>query len=469
MTDSEPVDPRIVREFFHRVRTDSRQIDAGDIFWALRGEYRDGHDYVSQALGRGAVAAVVEKRWLGQPGFALLRPEQQARCLVVPDTLSALWQYANRWRCKQEALVVGVTGSIGKTTTRHLIHQVLASGVSGVESPLNFNNHVGVPLSLLEIEEAHDFAVIELAASGLGEIAQLSRVAEPEIGVITSIAPAHLESFGSLENIARAKGELLEAIPESGFALFPGDDDRLRRLRQRAVCRTISVGERAHNDIIIRSVQASNGELSFEIAGERYVLPFPGRHFLIPAALAVVLASETGLSPDQIRAGLRQFEPVRGRCCPIAIGEWTLIDDTYNSSPQAMRAACELLRDWPHVNQKILVTGDMLALGDDTEQYHTEIGQFIANCRFDRVIAIGSQAETVARMVKQHGMDAGCLGACDNMETALALLDCWLQPGDVILVKGSRAMKMERILEGMAHLAEQTPSRKTDPQYRKVA
>jgi UDP-N-acetylmuramoyl-tripeptide--D-alanyl-D-alanine ligase len=445
---------------FERVQVDSRQVCPGDVFWALPGSRQDGQRFVGEAFEKGAVAAVVSRRWAAESG------EKTVPCIAVDDTLLALHQFATAHRRRSDALVIGVTGSVGKTTTRHLIQSVLSSRCIGVESPHNFNNHVGVPLSLLAIEPSHEYAVLELAAAAIGEIDRLARIVQPEVGVVTAIAPAHLETFGTIENICRAKGELLEALPKTGFAVINGDDQHARRLAQRASCRVLLVGERVSNDIVARNVEVDDGLIRFRVGDAEFALPAIGRHHLAAALIGVAIGREIDLSDDEIAEGLANFTAVDGRCQPLFVGPWIVVDDTYNANPGSMQAACRALRDWQRVNQRILVVGDMLELGHETETYHQQLGATAVVCGVDRLVAVGSQAATIARSAKETGMDAGCLGACRDLDTALALLDCWLEPGDVVFVKGSRGMRMERIIDGLRALAQ---AREEKPQARQAA
>ncbi|MEW4527793.1 UDP-N-acetylmuramoyl-tripeptide--D-alanyl-D-alanine ligase [Maioricimonas sp. JC845] len=429
---------------FDRVETDSRQVERGDLFWALKGERHDGHDFVAQAFANGAASCVVEAgRHIDHDGLLI----------EVGDTTAAFGQFAAWYREQMDAITIGVTGSVGKTTTRHMIHTVLSGRFSGTQSPQNFNNHFGVPLSLLGIAPDDEFAVLELAATGIGEICRLAAIARPEIGVITRIAPTHLDEFGSIDNICTAKGELLEALPPSGFAVVNGDDDRVLSLASRAGCPVIRVGEQPHNDVIATDVVAENEWLRFRVGHADFSLPAVGRHHLTAALAAIAIAREIGMDDDEIAAALRLFQPVPGRCQIERIGDWTVIDDTYNASPVSMQAACEILGNWQPGHNTLLVAGDMLALGDQSKHYHEQLGRTVAQSGINRLIAIGPQAANLAGTAKAHGMDAGCLGVCRDLTTLELLLDCWLEAGDVILVKGSRGMHMEQVIQHLRTLA----------------
>jgi UDP-N-acetylmuramoyl-tripeptide--D-alanyl-D-alanine ligase len=316
------------------------------------------------------------------------------------------------------------------------------------------------------LEPQHEFAVIEIAASRVGEIAQLAAIARPEIGVVTAIGPAHLDEFGTLENVASAKGELLAALPTTGFAVINGDDERVRGIADRAACRVLTAGERANNDVIARRIEFDNDSLRFQVDRSRFIVRASGRHHLTAAVLTVAVAREVGMDDAEIAAGLQTFRPVAGRCQVLSIGDWTVIDDTYNASPRSMHAACELLRNWQGAHHRLLVTGDMLSLGADSTNYHHELGAFAALSGVDRLAAVGAQAAAVAGSAMQAGMDAGCLGACRDLDTLAVLLDCWLESGDVVLVKGSRSMQMERVIERLRQMAE---ARKQEARQKRAA
>lgn len=428
-----------------RIETDSRRVRRGDLFWALRGERFDGHAFIGDAASRGAIACVAAKSHINN--------DVSLPAIAVDDTLVALWDFAAWYRNQFEPMVIGVTGSVGKTTTRHLLHTVLSQRFFGTQNPGNFNNHVGLPLSLLTIDSSHEFAVLEMGASRVGEIGRLAALARPEAAVLTMIAPTHLDEFGTIDKIAQTKGELLEALPTSGFAVLNGDDHRVRHLASRARCRVILVGENPENDVVARHVTADDGLIRFCVDRSEFALPAVGRHHLLSATIAIAVAREIDMSDDDIAAGLANFQPMPGRCRLVSIGDWLVIDDTYNASPVSMAAACETLVDWQNARKRLLVVGDMLSLGAATEAFHWKLGQHIGSTTIDNVLVLGSQADTVSRSARQAGLDSGRIGVCQNFETLTALLDCWLEPGDVVLVKGSRGMRMERVIEALQTLA----------------
>ena len=428
-----------------RICTDSREIQPGDIFWALTGPQHDGHNFIPQAFDRGATACVAS---------ASFSPSRYYPTILVNNTLRALGDLAQWHRQQQDALVIGVTGSVGKTSTREMIHAVLSQSHTGTRSRKNYNNEIGLPLSLLDISRDDDFAVLEMGAGKVGDIRDLCELAGPEIGVITTIAPAHLSSFGSLEAVAQGKGELLEALPYHGFAVLNGDDERLRHLAHRAACRTIFVGEQRHNHVIPDNVSIGQGRLQFVLDHQHYTVPTPGRHSLTAALSALAIGREIGMSPRDMAAGLVNYIPPPGRCQIHKLPQFTIIDDTYNASPASMRAASELLQQWPAAAAKIFIAGDMLELGTDAPLYHYELGQQLGQKSFDRLLTWGNHAEIVVQGAIAAGMSRHRLAACHDLETLFTNLDCWLEPEAVILVKGSRGMRMERVVAWLQQLAE---------------
>ncbi|MDA0832826.1 MAG: UDP-N-acetylmuramoyl-tripeptide--D-alanyl-D-alanine ligase [Planctomycetota bacterium] len=421
-----------------RISIDSRTLQPGDLFWAIRGESFDGHDYINQAVDRGASACVIRHDRGGQ---------YSGPAILVDDTQQALWDLATWYRRQHDALVVGVTGSFGKTTSREMIYAALQSEHAGMRTVGNLNNHIGLPLSLLEIESQHDFAVLEMGASRVGEIADLAHIARPEVGVITGIGPAHLSGFGSLDGVIRGKGELLEHLPPSGFAVLPGDDPNIRRMAERATCPVIFVGTGPDNDLRAEEVTWNLTALTFRVDQTTFQIPVLGRHFLTPALLAVAVGREIGTELDVLADGLRTFQPISGRCQPQRIGKWTVIHDAYNANPHSMAAACRLLAEWPGSHRRILILGDMLELGEESSRYHVEIGQAAAHAGIDRLIVCGDFSRDVIRGALAAGMSPHRISSADDWNVTMTILDCWLEPEDVLLIKGSRGMQMERVID----------------------
>lgn len=433
---------------FSCVSIDSRTVSEGTVFWALPGEHQDGHDFVSDAEARGACCCVVNR---GQPITA------NGPIIEVEDTLQALADFAGWYRLQRDGLVVGVTGSVGKTTTRELIYSVLNTSHDGVRSQKNYNNEIGLPLTLLELTGNHDFAVLELGARRIGDIRKLAEIAQPEIGVITAITPVHLETFGSIQGVLQGKGELLEALPKSGFAVIPGDDELTRSLAKRAACRVVMVGQGNQNQIKATQVEVGVNQLKFKVGNTNYEVPVTGRHYLVSALAAIAVGREIGMETEAIVRGLKSFVPVDARCKVESLGPWTVIDDTYNASPASMRAACQLLADWKTGGSRILVAGDMFELGEAADTYHQQFGADAAQSHLNYLVAMGPNADHVVAGAIAAGFPLHSIATCRDLDAALLVLDCWLNDDSTVLVKGSRGMRMERVVEWLRNKASEHP------------
>lgn len=428
-----------------QVATDSRRVQFGDVFWALVGPYHDGADFAHEAFARGASGAVV-----GRP----VEAPQDRWVITVDDTLAALGQWARHQRDRFHGTVIAVTGSVGKTTTRQMIHTILKPRFAGTASPNNYNNHVGVPLSMLRIEPDHDYAVLELGASARGEIAALAGLCAPTIGVVTSVADAHLAGFGSHRAIAESKAELLAALPPDGHAVL-ADDPWLRRVAAEHLVPVTWVGRDAACDLVATDVRWGHGELHFRVSSQPFRVPIWGRHHLTCALSAIGVGRHMGLPLDQIAASLEGFNPVPMRCEVTEVGGVTIINDAYNASPTAMRAALELLRDFDVPGRRVFVCGDMCELGDESAALHRRLGdQVVTLCGADLLIACGDFARHMVAGARAAGMPESRAIACHTVEKAFPHLTDAISSGDVVLVKGSRAMRMERVVEAIEQLLD---------------
>jgi UDP-N-acetylmuramoyl-tripeptide--D-alanyl-D-alanine ligase len=425
-----------------QIVTDSRQVRKGSVFWGLAGTRFDGAAFAEEAFSRGASGVVVGRYVQPWPG---------CWSLEVDHPQHMLEQLAQWNRRRMSGRVVAVTGSVGKTTTRQMIHSVLATRLSGSASPRNFNNHVGLPLSMLAIEPKDDFAVLELAASAGGEIAHLASLCEPHVGVITRISDAHLGRFGSYEAVAAAKGELLEALPIDGYSVLSGDDEQLRRLAARSQAKVIWVGRSLDNNIVATNIRSEQGRLSFDVDGTRYAVHVWGRHHLTGALAAIATGRIFGIEDSQIADGLAHFQPPPMRCQIRKVSGATIIDDTYNASPAAMTAALELLRDFHAPGRRIVVCGDMRELGPASGQLHEQLGdEIVTVCGADLLLACGDHSHLVVAGARAAGMPRANAVARRRVEDLLTEFPLELQPGDVVLVKGSRILAMERLVESLA-------------------
>lgn len=423
-----------------RVAVDSRRVEAGDVFWGLCGHRCDGSDFAGEAFARGAAGVVVTR--------PVATPEGRW-ALVVDDSLRALHDWAAWHRRRFQGAVIGVTGSVGKTTTRQMIHTVLSSKLRGTCSPRNYNNHVGLPLSMTAMEPHHDFAVLEMGASAPGEIATLAGLCRPTIGVITHIGDAHLGGFGTRQAIAEAKAELLDALPVEGCAVL-GDDPWLRRLRTRSAAPTRMVGRSVDCELIAKEVVLGQGTLSYMVRDVSFEVPVWGRHHLTAALAATAVGLQLGCTLEEAAETLRGFRPVPMRCEVTQVRSATIINDTYNASPTSTLAALELLREFDARGRRIVVLGDMHELGDEAAAIHRRLGaEAVSRCGADLLIACGNYAPYVVAGARAAGMSARRSLACRQPEETLSHLGQAILHGDVVLVKGSRALGMERIVQAL--------------------
>jgi len=420
---------------------DSRTIGPGQLFFAVKGERLDGHDYVGAALEKGAVAAVVRKDQID-------RYPDKSRLLAVDDTLTALQTLATAVRKVWGKPLVGVTGSAGKTTTKEAIAHVLASRYRVLKSEGNFNNHFGLPLMLLKLEPEHDIAVIEMGMSHAGEIRALAKIAQPEIGVVTNVAPVHLEFFDSLAGIARAKYELIESLPAIGTAVLNADDEFVSQFGRDFKGRVITYGMSATADIRSENVQtrgAEGSEFDVVIAGSREHarLPLVGEHNILNALAAVAVGLARGLKPAEAVGALATLAPPDKRGQVVQLGNITVINDCYNSNPKALRAMVDALAAMKAA-RRIVVAGEMLELGPAGEEMHRAAGQHAAEKKIDVLIGVRGLAQVMVDAARQAGLKAEFAA---TPEEAGEWLSRETRDGDVVLLKASRGVKLEKALE----------------------
>jgi UDP-N-acetylmuramoyl-tripeptide--D-alanyl-D-alanine ligase len=420
---------------------DSRTIGPGQLFFAVKGERLDGHDYVSAALEKGAVAAVVRKDHLN-------RYSDKTRLLAVDDTLTALQTLATAVRKLWGKPLVGVTGSAGKTTTKEAIAHVLAARYRVLKSEGNFNNHFGLPLMLLKLEPEHEVAVIEMGMSHAGEIRALAKIAQPEIGVVTNVAPVHLEFFDSIAGIARAKYELIESLPASGTAVLNADDEFVAQFGRDFKGKVITYGTSATADLRPENVQtrgAEGSEFDVVIAGSREHarLPLVGEHNILNALAAVAVGLARGLKLAEAVGALATLAPPDKRGQVVQLGNITVINDCYNSNPKALRAMVDALAAMK-AGRRIVVAGEMLELGPAGEEMHRAAGQHAAEKKIDVLIGVRGLAEAMVDAARRAGAQAEFLATPEEAGEWLARET---RDGDVVLLKASRGVKLEKALE----------------------
>ncbi|APZ91339.1 UDP-N-acetylmuramoyl-tripeptide--D-alanyl-D-alanine ligase [Fuerstiella marisgermanici] len=417
---------------------DSRDVQPGDAFFAIQGTQQHGVSFATTALSAGANVVIVDEAVSAD----CLTPH-----IAVDDIEIALAQVAHANRRRSEALVVGITGSVGKTTARSLISCVLQTVHTGIESPRNFNNCLGVPLSLLELQEGDEFAAIEIGASGPGEVQALSAIAEPEFAVVTRIAPAHLHGFKSLNTVRAEKQQLVASIPADGVAFLNADDSAVAAMASATKARVVSFGLSESANVRATEVESENGQLSLTVDGFRFHVPVCGRHNVTNVLAAIAVGMEIGVTPELINAGLQTFQPQHGRCVVSQVGDWTVIDDTYNSSPASVAAAIQTVSEFTDNRHRIVVLSDMLDLGDQASDLHYGIGATLARSAVDHVVLTGQFADDVVEGFLSSGGNINRISQFASRALLLEILECLVGPGDVVLFKGSRATAMERVIE----------------------
>jgi UDP-N-acetylmuramoyl-tripeptide--D-alanyl-D-alanine ligase len=438
LSSSEDFAPDVMAEGYS---IDSRTIAAGELFFAVKGERFDGHDFVEAALGRGAVAAVVRRDHLD-------RYPKTAPLLGADDTLVALQTLATAVRKLWGKPLVGVTGSAGKTTTKEAIAHVLNSRFRVLKSEGNFNNHFGLPLMLLKLEPEHDVAVIEMGMSHAGEIRALAKIAQPEIGVVTNVAPVHLEFFDSLAGIARAKYELVESLPAGGTAVLNADDEYVSQFGRDFKGTVVSYGSNPTANIRAENVQSLGAEGSqFDVvtAGSREParLPLVGEHNILNGLAAIGVALARGMSLAEAVASLATLAPAEKRGQILQLGNITVVNDCYNSNPKALEAMVEALAGMKG-RRRIVVAGEMLELGPAGEEMHRAAGRQIAEQKIDVLVGVRGQAQAMVESAQQAGLDAAFVVTPEEAGQWLARET---RDGDVVLLKGSRGVKLEKAIE----------------------
>jgi UDP-N-acetylmuramoyl-tripeptide--D-alanyl-D-alanine ligase len=427
------------RQMVSRVCTDSRQVLPGDLFVAIHGERFDGHDYVEAAIARGAVAAMVAReqaaRFADSPLLRVAHPRQ------------GLGRVAAAYRAEFNLPVVGIAGSNGKTTTKDLAGAMLGNCFATLLSPESFNNDIGVPLTLLDLEKRHLAAVIELGTNHPGELAPLMRITRPQVGVLTQIGEEHLEFFGSLAGVIEEEGWLADLLPADGVLILPGDPPWSRPIIHRARARVVQVGTAERNDWRLLEAETDRHGVTFSVRAPRadwsgeYRLNLLGRHQVSNALLAVATAAEFGLTRDEIRRGLEQCRPARWRMNHGEHDGVDLIEDCYNANLDSTLAAIETLRSFPCAGRRVMVLGTMGELGTHTERAHVTVGRRIAELGIDRLVTIGEVAAVSAEAAADAGLEQ--VLAVDSLVTAARHLRTFLRAGDCLLIKGSRAAHLE--------------------------
>jgi len=429
----------------NRVCTDSRQVQAGDLFFALSGEKFDAHDYLVDVAREGAAALVIARDKAGL-ATGLFR---SVAVVAVDNTRAALGRLAAHYRAKFQLPIVAVGGSNGKTTTKELLASILRQKFNTLWSEASFNNNVGVPLTLLKLGKDHGAAVLEVGTNHPGELPPLLRMVQPRFGVLTNIGREHLEFFGDLAGVAQEEGSLAEALPAAGKLFINGDNEWTPIVSRRAKATVVQVGFGGHNDWRARNVRVGEDGVRFDVetaqagySGE-YRLQLLGRHQVSNALLALAAGTELGVTPEQARRGLADCAPPKMRLQIWEANGVRVLDDAYNANADSMLAALQTLHDFPCTGQRVAVLGDMAELGEHSAQAHREIGRRSAELGVNRLVAVGRFARDTIEAAQSAGLRE--VSEFADVPAAAAAVKSLVQPGDVVLLKASRSTGLEKV------------------------
>lgn len=429
------------------ISTDSRNITPGALFIPLRGERFDGHDYISQAVKNGAAACLSEEVIAGL----------SVPVVRVANTLQALGDIAAAYRLQLNGPLVAITGSAGKTTTKEMLASILEQVAPGLKTAGNFNNLIGLPLTLFRLNKEHQWAVLEMGTSALGEIERLTQIAQPTIGVITNIGAAHLETLRGLDGVSRAKGELFAGL-QGGTAILNLDDSRVSCLPVANGVKKLTYGLSAEAQVWAENIEEVSAGVQFDLLfdGQSYrvQLTIPGRHNVSNALAAAAAALEMQVSVETIVSGLAKFVAIKGRMnlTPLPCGG-LLLDDSYNSNPLSADAALDALLSLPGQGRRVAVLGDMLELGEDSAQMHADLGAKVAGVA-ELLVGVGKFSTDLCRGAKTAGMKSGEMTELKDAAAAIEYLQVQQRPGDKILVKGSRGVRLEQVAEALKTAAD---------------
>jgi UDP-N-acetylmuramoyl-tripeptide--D-alanyl-D-alanine ligase len=432
-----------------QVEIDSRTISEGALFIPLIGEHFDGHAYINAALEQGAAGCLTAReRESYLPGKFYIK---------VDSTQNALRDLARYYKRKFHIPFVGITGSVGKTTTKDMVAAVLSQKYNVLKTEGNYNNEVGLPLTLLRLDRTHQIGVLEMGMNHFGEISYLTHIVEPEVAIITNIGDAHIENLGSRENILKAKCEIFETMPEDTLTILNGDDELLTSLRNKLAMKTVFCGKAEGCDYRADRLQSDGNSHIFCQAKTPHMcckmeIPSLGEHMIYPALMATAVGEHFGLSQQEILDGIMQFAPTKMRMNILRRADGiTILDDTYNANPQSMRAAVGVLADMKG-NYKVAILGDMFELGSLSAALHTGVGEYAGKAGIQCLLAVGDWAEHIYQAAKENGVPETYY--CKTKEEAMPVLRQVVHPNATILCKASRGMGFEDLVDELKRLTK---------------
>ncbi len=432
------------------VCTDSRKAQPGDLFFAIKGDKFDGHDFVNEVAAKVA-AVVVEKSWVGSARCADRTPQRGVPTLAVDDVRVALGRMAAAYRRDFSPPMIAVGGSNGKTTVKELLASVLRQKFSTLWSEASFNNDIGVPLTLLRLEKTHQAAVLEAGTNHPGELAPLVKMIQPKFGVVTGIGREHLEFFGDVAGVAQEEGWLAELLPVDGKLFLNGDSEWTEKIAARTKAKIVRVGFGEKNDWRANKIRLDKNGVTFQVTAPKpefcgeYRVNLLGRHQVTNALFAIGLAEELGLSRAEIQRGLAECLPLKMRLQFWEANGVRVLDDGYNANADSMIAALETLCDLPLQGRRVAVLGDMAELGAHSEPAHAEVGRRAAELKIGQLFTVGKNSAATARAARTAGLTRVIEFA--DVEAAVRAVKNFLKPGDVVLLKASRSSRLERIAE----------------------
>jgi UDP-N-acetylmuramoyl-tripeptide--D-alanyl-D-alanine ligase len=426
------------------VCTDTRKLAEQCLFVALRGENHDGHQYLAQAAGAGAIAAIVDQP-PAEPVLGLV-------LIQVADTRIALGKLASAVRKQLRSKIVGVGGSNGKTSTKHLIHAALSGRLRGSISPKSFNNDIGVPLTLFAADASQDYVVVEMGTNHPGEMKTLAEIALPDIAVITNVSAEHLEGLGDLDGVRREEASIITGLSAGGFLVVNGDDAGLLEATSPFRGKRLTFGFQTTNDIFPTDIRCGEDGVRFRLNTSRteIFVPLLGRHTAVNALAAIAVARRLGVPDQTILEGLSKATGPEMRLNLQKIGGVTILNDAYNANPASMVAALQTLAELPAAGRRIAVLGDMRELGEASAELHRELGRTAASHRLDLLVCVGEQSQLIAAAAQEAGLDQSKIVHMPDSAAAAAALPDQLRDGDLVLLKGSRGIRLEVVATAIA-------------------
>ncbi|MDD5006130.1 MAG: UDP-N-acetylmuramoyl-tripeptide--D-alanyl-D-alanine ligase [Candidatus Omnitrophica bacterium] len=425
------------------VSTDSRTLKKNDIFFALRGDNFDGHNFINEAIKKGAAAVVISKQ-------IKINDKAKINILKVKDTTIALGDLAGHYRCKNNIPLIAVTGSAGKTTAKDIIAAVLGKEYNVLKNLGTHNNHIGVPETLFKLNNRHNICVLELGTNHFGEISYLSKIAMPQVAVITNIGPSHLEFFKDLDGVFKEKKNIIKHLAGAKIVLLNGDDVFLRKMKLPQQFKVFYFGKESPCDFMASGITTENNNVKFVFNKKhKFCLPTLGRFHVYNALAAIGCGLIFGVGTEKIKAALEDFQFLSRRLSKIDCSDFSILDDTYNSNPLSLEKAVETLTGFKTSGRRILVMGDMLELGSRSQELHRQMGSFVAHMPIDIFITLGKFSKFAADTAKSESKIGRGIYNFDSKADLIDFLRKKIKSGDIILIKGSRLMQMEDIVSSL--------------------